>query len=74
MYKRQAQPYVSAQITTFGGELKSLDGRVARLMVQRHELTQVVAKILAGLEVRDLTITDPPIEEVIGQVFQEGAV
>lgn len=69
-----AQPYVSEQITTFGGELKSLDGHVARLMVQRHELTQVVAKILAGLEVRDLTITDPPIEEVIGQVFQEGAV
>ena len=67
-----AHPYAIEQITTFGGELKSLDGCVARLIVQRHELTDVVAQILAGLQVRDLTVTDPPIEEVIGRVFQEG--
>ena len=69
-----AQPYSTEHITTFGGELKSLDGCVARLLVQRHELTDVVAKILAGLDVTDLTITDPPIEEVIGRVFQSGTV
>ena len=69
-----AQPYAVEKITTFGGELKSLEGCVARLIVQRNELTAVVARILAGLEVRDLTITDPPIEEVIGRVFQAGVV
>jgi ABC-2 type transport system ATP-binding protein len=31
-----------------------------------------VAKLLADLEVLDLTVTDPPIEEVIGRVFQGG--
>ena len=69
-----AQVYPTEHIATFGGELKALDGCVARLIVQRHELTDVVAKILAGLDVTDLTITDPPIEEVIGRVFQAGMV
>ncbi|MEM9213521.1 MAG: ATP-binding cassette domain-containing protein [Cyanobacteria bacterium P01_F01_bin.150] len=69
-----AHPYTTEQITNFGGELKSLEGCIARLIVQRHELTHVVAQILAGLDVQDLTITDPPIEEVIGRVFQAGAV
>ncbi|MCF2971606.1 ATP-binding cassette domain-containing protein [Synechococcus sp. Nb3U1] len=43
-----------------------------RLWVQREQLTQTVAKLLADLEVLDLTVTDPPIEEVIGRVFQGG--
>jgi ABC-2 type transport system ATP-binding protein len=32
----------------------------------------MVAKILADLEILDLTVTDPPIEDVIGRVFSQG--
>jgi ABC-2 type transport system ATP-binding protein len=45
-----------------------------RLLVKREELTVSVAKILAELEVIDLTVTDPPIEEVIGLVFRTGKI
>ena len=53
-------------------ELESLDGRVARFLVRRDHLTDTVDRILAELQVLDLTVTDPPIEEVIGRLFDEG--
>lgn len=56
------------------GEVRSLDGCSARLLVQREQLTQVVARLLADFDVLDLTVTDPPVEEAIGRVFQTGAV
>ncbi|NET10561.1 MAG: ATP-binding cassette domain-containing protein [Merismopedia sp. SIO2A8] len=68
-----AQPYLPEQLSGFG-ELKALDGRVAHIIVKRQHLTAVVADILSNFEVADLTIADPPIEEVIGRVFQSGAV
>jgi ABC-2 type transport system ATP-binding protein len=45
-----------------------------RLLVQRDALTNTVAQILAQMDVLDLTISDPPIEEVIGRVFTAGTV
>lgn len=56
------------------GHLQEIDKQSARYLVQQEDLTQVIAKLLAELQVVDLTVTDPPIEEVIGQVFQSGAV
>jgi ABC-2 type transport system ATP-binding protein len=56
------------------GELEAIQGREVRLLVRREELTRTVAKILAELEVIDLTVTDPPVEEVIGRVFRAGGV
>jgi ABC-2 type transport system ATP-binding protein len=56
------------------GEVESVIGREVRLIVHRQDLTRTVARILAELEVLDLTITDPPIEEVIGRVFKAGTV
>jgi viologen exporter family transport system ATP-binding protein len=57
-----------ATISRFG-EVESIDGRVARLLVNREGLTRTVNRLLGELEVTDLTVTDPPIEEVIGRVF-----
>ncbi|AFY68762.1 ABC transporter related protein [Thalassoporum mexicanum PCC 7367] len=51
------------------GELVEIEGLTARFLVQRETLTNTVSKILAELELVDLTVSDPPIEEVIGQVF-----
>ncbi|MEO0801430.1 MAG: ATP-binding cassette domain-containing protein [Cyanobacteria bacterium J06642_2] len=56
------------------GEVRSLDGCSVRLLVKREQLTQVVARLLADIDVLDLTVTDPPVEEAIGRVFQTGAV
>lgn len=56
------------------GEVESVNGAEARLTVRREELTEVVSKLLSEQKVVDLTVTDPPIEEIIGRVFQEGGV
>ena len=46
---------------------------MVRFVVPQETLTRTVARILADLEVVDLAVTDPPIEEVIGQLFRAGA-
>lgn len=56
------------------GEVEEIAGREIRLLVRRETLTHTVSKILANLQVLDLTITDPPIEEIIRRVFQSGTV
>ncbi len=56
------------------GDVASMEGREIRLLVERERLTQTVAQILADLPIADLSISDPPIEEVIGRVFREGVV
>jgi ABC-2 type transport system ATP-binding protein len=54
------------------GELERLEGCSASLIVRRDQLTQTVSHLLAHLDIQDLTVTDPPVEEVIGRVFQSG--
>ena len=56
------------------GEIEALEGLEVRFLVRREELTSTVSRILAELEVRDLSVTEPPIEEVIGRVFSMGVV
>lgn len=68
-----SRPLPKTQLTVYG-EVESLEGQSARLLVRRDALTNTVAKILAELEVVDLTVTDPPIEEVIARVFRTGVV
>lgn len=55
-------------------DVQEVEGNMVRFLVQPEALTTTVSKILADLPVVDLSITDPPIEEVIGQVFQSGTV
>jgi ABC-2 type transport system ATP-binding protein len=56
------------------GELEILEGCTASLIVRRDALTRTVSQMLTDLDVRDLTVSDPPVEEVIGRVFAAGAV
>lgn len=56
------------------GEIEVLEGLEVRFLVRREELTSTVSRILAELAVRDLSVTEPPIEEVIGRVFSMGVV
>jgi len=68
-----AQALPEAKLSLFG-EIKSVEGQLVRFCIKREALTRTVAKILAELEVLDLTVTDPPVEEVIGRVFSAGNV
>ena len=55
------------------GEVEEHDARTARLLVRREELTTIVGRLLTELPVLDLTVADPPIEDVVGHVFAGGA-
>jgi len=54
--------------------LKTLDGRIARFIVNQEDLTEAIATLLKNLNIIDLTVTDSPVEEVIGRVFQAGSL
>jgi len=54
------------------GQIRSIDGGVVRLIVERADLTDCVSRLLQNFAVSDLTVVDPPIEDVIGQIFRRG--
>ena len=56
------------------GRLEQIEGCEVRLLVPRDQLTAVVAQLLERFAVRDLDVTDPPIEELIGGLFRQGRV
>ncbi len=56
------------------GEVQTIEGREVRFLIKREDLTSSVGKMLAELEVIDLSVADPPIEEVIGQLFDKGVI
>lgn len=54
------------------GEVISQDGTRFTLRVPKAETARVTARLLADLPVNDLNVEDPPIEDVIEQVFADG--
>ncbi|MBW4696410.1 MAG: ATP-binding cassette domain-containing protein [Aphanocapsa lilacina HA4352-LM1] len=56
------------------GEVEMLAKCEARFLVERDALVHTVSRLLAELQVVDLEVSDPPVEEVIGKVFLTGAV
>jgi ABC-2 type transport system ATP-binding protein len=53
-------------------QVKEVDGASTSFLVPQEILTKTVSQLLGELEVVDLSITDPPIDDVIGQIFQSG--
>jgi ABC-2 type transport system ATP-binding protein len=51
------------------GEVVARDGERVTLRVPRADTARITARILTEFEVLDLTIEDPPIEDVIEMVF-----
>ncbi len=68
-----AHPYPTDKLSLYG-DLESVDRQSVRLLVPQELLTRTVAKILAELDVLDLAVTEPPIEEVIGRVLKAGVI
>jgi ABC-2 type transport system ATP-binding protein len=54
------------------GELEEVEGREARFIIRREDLTQTTTKLLNQLDVVDLKVSDPPIEEIIGRLLHQG--
>lgn len=73
IYVELAQPLSKNKLMSYG-DVKRIDGRAVSFMVQQEALTRTVSRILADLEVIDFTVTEPPVEEVIRQVFLAGVV
>ena len=65
---KEAQP---AETFSRYGQVECLEGREVRLLIPRDRLTEQVGCLLADLAVVDLSVSDPPIEEIIGQLFRE---
>jgi ABC-2 type transport system ATP-binding protein len=56
------------------GDIEVIEGQQVKLFVPREHLTPTISRILAQLPVTDLSVNDPPIEEVIGRLFATGQV
>jgi len=69
-----AQPIQDREALQKYGKILNIDGQAVCFLVPREDLTRVVSQILAELEIVDLSVNEPAIEEVIGQVFRAGSV
>jgi ABC-2 type transport system ATP-binding protein len=71
IYVELVQALPLEQLTSYG-DVQMLEGRRVRFIVQQKAMTRAVSQILADLEVVDLTVTEPPVEEIIGRIFHTG--
>jgi ABC-2 type transport system ATP-binding protein len=73
-YKRVMLDMESAeaavQAEAYGEVIERNDAKIT-LRIRRDQTSEVVARLLSDLPVLDMTVEDPPIEDVIEQVFQE---
>ena len=53
------------------GEVLSAEPPRVRLRVERSVVPEVLGRILAGNVVEDVSVEDPPLEEVIAEVFSQ---
>ncbi|WP_298818898.1 ATP-binding cassette domain-containing protein [Chloroflexus sp.] len=60
---------VAVEILARYGEVQRAEGLEVELKVARNETTRIGARLLAELPVADVNIAEPPIEEIIGEVF-----
>jgi len=68
-----AQLVSAAKLAEYG-EIEAIEGMEVRFLVQREKLTATVGRILAELTIVDLNVNEPPIEDVIGRIFRQGAL
>ena len=54
------------------GEVTGREGPVASLKVDRSRVSEVLGAILDRYTVLDVTIQDPPLDQMIARVFEEG--
>jgi len=62
-------PAAAAALADFG-EVVSCDAAQATLQVRADAVASAVSRLLAALPVTDLTVEDPPLEEVMKELFE----
>jgi ABC-2 type transport system ATP-binding protein len=65
---------IAAEALRGYGEIEHHEGAAVRLLIGRDRLTASLNRLLADLPVVDLEVRDPPIEELIGRLFQQGSL
>lgn len=70
--KLQFHEHVPDTLSTFGS-LQSSKGPTAEINVPRSKVAQVLNNVLDQFEVVDVSVSDPPLEQMIAQVFAESA-
>ena len=68
-----ARPAADADFSGYGEVVRNA-AREVRLIVRRQALTESVAALLRDWELTDLTVADPPLEEIIGRLFSRGSL
>ncbi len=68
-----AYAYDRAKLQSYA-DIHEMNGVRVSFLVTQEMLTKTVSTMLAELAIVDLSVGEPPIEEVIGQVFQAGTV
>ncbi len=65
------RPVDDADLSAFG-EVESKDGLKVTLRVPRNNTKDAAARALAHLPIADVTVEEPPVEEIIREVFSRG--
>jgi ABC-2 type transport system ATP-binding protein len=67
-----ADGQMPSDLTRYGEVLEVMEPE-AKLRVERNVITDVLASVLAEHAIEDVSVEDPPLEEVIAQVFAQSA-
>tara|TARA_B100000029_G_C16843658_1_gene692752 strand:- start:275 stop:481 length:207 start_codon:yes stop_codon:yes gene_type:complete len=54
------------------GDLIQHEGRILRLLISKSKLASNLSSLLNTYAVKDIEVTDPPIEEIIGKLLKLG--
>ena len=63
------EPIPAENLKSFG-EIQSIEGIKVTLRVPRGHTSEHAARLLAAHNIDDVTIEEPPVEDIISQVFQ----
>lgn len=64
------EPPDHAELARYG-EVSKLEGPSAAIRVERHRVAEALADVLNRHALADVSVEDPPLEEVIAKVFEE---
>ncbi len=71
--KLQLERPTTSEVLSQFGKVEFSDGLTAVLHVPRASATESAARLLAQLKVEDVTFEDPPVEDIIREVFAVNA-
>ena len=54
------------------GDVVQHDGRIIRILIPKSKLSSNLSSLLNTFDVKDIEVTDPPIEELIGKILKTG--